>query len=224
VIRRRPGLLTAGVVTAGALLLGGCTGGSGASPGAAATPSASTANTAATAATGRSAGASPQATATPGVFDDASVTVAALGKVPIPTPGPTGVQPLATRAHLQLVAMGDTVVARPSSASELGILAVGPDLTIAPGPATATGRAPGTITVTVKATRGSVALRPGDFVARDEYTRVTRLHTAARPTVVRAGQTRSITFSGTFVDGGAVFEWMPGGHRMVVWDFHVEID
>ena len=203
--RFRPAGLTVGAVTAGALLLGGCTGGS--APAAAATPAATAAAT-------------PTAT----VFDDASVTVAALGKVPIPTPGPTGVQPLATRAHLQLVAMGDTVVAQPSSSSELGILAIGPDLTIAPGPATASGKAPGTITVTVRATRGSVSLRPADFVARDEYTRVTKLHTTARPTVVRAGQTRSITFSGTFVDGGAVFEWMPGGHRMVVWDFHVEID
>lgn len=125
---------------------------------------------------------------------------------------------------MQLVAMGDTVVARPDSATELGILATGPRLKVRPGPATPNSTAPGSITVTVKVTRGSLTLRPGDFLARDLYTRPTRLRTAARPSVVRAGQTRSITFTGTFVSGGAALAWVPAGHRMVVWDFDVEID
>lgn len=219
--RRLPGALV--VVAAGALLTAGCTGGH-AAPGAAPSAAATAASPGRSVAPGRSATRPPSATASPGVFDDAAVTVARLGKVAIPTPGPTGVQPLATRNHLQLVAMGETVVARPATGTELALAATGPDLRIAPGPVTANASAPGTITVTVKVTHGSVRLRPTDFVARDIFTRVTKLRTDAGAVVVRAGQTRSLTFSGTFINGGAVFEWTPAGHRMVVWDFHVELD
>jgi len=158
------------------------------------------------------------------VFDDADVTVARLGKVAIPTPGPTAVQPLATPGHLQLVTMGDTVVAHPTAGAEAGIVALGPDLTVTPGPVRPNGRAPGTIAVTIRVTRGSVRLSPKDFVARDAYTRLTALATTDRPRTVEAGQSATITFSGVFLDGGAVFEWLPAGGRLVVWDFHVELD
>lgn len=202
---RHPARL-AGLVATGALLCAGCTAGGPA----------------------RSAGPTPDATPTPasspGVFQDAGVTVSRLGKVAIPTAAPTGVQPLATPGHLQLVRMGDTVVARPTAGTEAGIVALGPDLAVRPGPVLANGRAPGTIAVTVRVTRGSIRLSPRDFVARDSSTRVTALRTTDRPTVVRAGHWATITFTGVFVDGGAVFEWLPAGGRLVVWDFHVELD
>jgi len=158
------------------------------------------------------------------VFDDADVTVARLGKVAIPTAGPTGVQPLATPGHLQLVSMGDTVVVRPTAGTEAGIVALGPDLTVSPGPVRPNGRAPGTIAVTIRVTRGSVRLSPRDFVARDVFTRVTALTTTDHPRTVEAGQSATITFSGVFPDGGSVFEWVPAGGRLVVWDFQVELD
>lgn len=215
--RRTTGPAT--LVCAGALLLAGCTGSGGTS---AAAPSAPAVAPATTTAPATPAPAKPSPT--PGVFDDASVTVAKLGKVPIPTPAPTGVQPLATPGHLQLVAMGDTVVVRPTTGAEAGIVALGPDLTVKPGPAQANGQAPGTIAVTIRVTKGSVLLSPKDFVARNAYTKVTAMTTTARPRTVRAGESATFTFAGEFVNGGAVFEWLPKGRHLVVWDFHVEID
>lgn len=78
--------------------------------------------------------------------------------------------------------------------------------------------------MTVKVTRGSVMVRPSDFLARDRYTRPTRLRTQDKPVLVKAGQTRSISFTGRFLSGGAILAWAPAGHRLVVWDFTVEID
>ncbi len=200
---RHPSRL-AGVVATGALLCAGCTG-----AGAARSANPTVTRT---------------VTPTPAVFQDAGVTVARLGKVAIPVAAPTALQPLATPGHLQLVTMGDTVVVRPAAGTEAGIVALGPDLATRPGPVLANGRAPGTIAVTVRVTRGSIRLSPQDFVARDSSTRVTALRTTDRPTVVRAGHSATITFTGVFIDGGAVFEWLPAGGRLVVWDFHVELD
>lgn len=210
------------VVAVGVLLTAGCTGGDAASAETAARTSESSA---ASPVSAPPTPASPvSASPTSGVFNDADTTVRELGAVPIPTPGPTGIQPLATPGHLQLVAMGDTVVARPKAGTSLGIVAFGPDLTIPPGPARPGASAKGFITVTVRVTQGSVTVRPQDFVAHDVYTHLTKLRTTAKPTVVRAGQTRQLTFTGTFLSGGAVFEWLPAGKRLVVWDFQVEID
>ena len=201
------------VVAVGALLTAACTGGGAAASG----PSPSSA-------AGATGSPAAHASAPPAVFTNADTTVKELGAVPIPTPGPTGVQPLATPGHLQLVAMGDTVVARPKAGSSLGVVAFGPDLVIPNGPATPGEHAPGTITVTVRVTQGSVAVRPQDFVAHDVYTHLTKLTTKARTRTLHAGQSEQLTFAGTFVDGGAVFEWLPAGKRLVAWDFHVEID
>ncbi len=113
--------------------------------------------------------------------------------------------------------------------ARLLVTAVGPvvpEIGHAPVPATS----PVTFTVTFTHVSAPVSLRRSAWVLVDEnheihHPNVTALDGGPPPTLLRAGETVSITLHSVLPTGDGGLEWRPDGRRVVAgWDFNVEID
>jgi hypothetical protein len=83
----------------------------------------------------------------------------------------------------------------------------------------------GTISITVKPTRGSLTLRAADFLSRDEEGRVVGLRPAG-PSAVTAGvgNPAMMRIRGTFECGAAQVTSRYRGKTLLIWDFNIELD
>lgn len=154
-----------------------------------------------------------------------SAVVSRLGAVPIPT-APTAV-PTATASEkkLALVAIGQPVQARLPDADAV-VTALGPnELTPYTGGSKRPHSTVGIITITIKPSRGRLAITAADFSSRDESgTHVTLAPAGAASVAARAGSTATLRVKGTFTSGAAQITWRHDDRVIVVWDFNIELD
>ncbi|MGP9023139.1 hypothetical protein ACT1U9_32630 [Streptomyces sp. BR1] len=156
--------------------------------------------------------------------DDAASTVKSLGAVPIPSPPTAQATPTATDKHLQLLAMGYSVNAQLPGASAV-VTAGGPTEEPIATPGGVPDHATGTITITVREATGALTLHAADFTSRDENGTAIALSTRGPATITaRAGQTATLTLTGTYKAGAAALTWRHDGKTVAVWDFNIELD
>jgi hypothetical protein len=152
----------------------------------------------------------------------AAQTIKSLGAVPIPKAQSSAPQP-ASPGHLALVVMGDPVqVTLPGVVTTL--TALGPDFNLPPLTGAPPAQASGTMTVQIRADQGSVTLQASDFRAYDQNQKLVPLAASTQSLTVAAGQTASLSFSGTFVAGNAQLTWVTQGQPVAIWDFVADYD
>lgn len=134
--------------------------------------------------------------------------------------------PTVTPGGYQLVAAGVPVALRTPDA-EAAVTVAGPEVRLpvpAPGqPVTAT-QAPGVLTVTVVASRGSVPVRASDFLGLDEEQESYALTPDAAEAVATPDHPVTLHLASDFASGHTTLTWQPDGRPLVTWDFVVEID
>lgn len=149
------------------------------------------------------------------------------GSYPIATPGPqNSAVPSVSAGGYQLVSAGNPVQVHLPEA-DLVAQVSGPDVAVptpAPGqPITATA-APGVLTVTFTATRGSIDVPASTFLGLDEDRDPLALAPDAASVPVSPGHPGSLHLSSQFASGHTTLTWQPEGSPLITWDFTVEID
>ena len=155
---------------------------------------------------------------------------ASLGAVPIPTAPPLDPVPTATLGTPQLLAMGAQTIVILEAGTDGEATATGPRQTDALAtPSDPTARSTdATITLSVKASHGSIVLDPADLVCRNEtgaqITLTPATGTPTGPVTLSAGSTATIDVVGHFESGAAQLTWRPEGRPIAIWDFNIELD
>lgn len=148
-----------------------------------------------------------------------------LGAVPIPTAPSQAPIEVATRTHPQLLAIGEPVKVQLPGVDAL-VTVLGPfEVTPSTGGSKPPQTTVGVITVKVAPTRGSLTLRAGDFLSRNEVGTVVPLLPKGASTVTASvGHPAQLQVKGTFQSGAAEITWNDAGKALCIWDFNIELD
>ncbi|RIX30809.1 hypothetical protein [Amnibacterium setariae] len=125
-----------------------------------------------------------------------------------------------------LVAAGDPVRVHLQGA-DLLVTVAGPDVDVPqpkPGEPISAPSAPGVLTVTAAATRGSARLASDQFLGLNEEQSKFVLGTDRRSGVVRPGHPVTLHLHARFASGHTTLTWQPLGKPLITWDFTIEID
>jgi hypothetical protein len=150
----------------------------------------------------------------------------ASGRYPIATAPSQPASPrVASPGHYQLVSAGDAVHVQVGTARVLARMS-GPEIDQSgavpgkPPPASA----PGVLTVTLSAERGTLDVPAGSFLTLGERRDAIRVRADRASLHVAPGHPATLHLSTIFRGGHTTFTWQPGGTPLVTWDFVVELD
>ncbi len=164
----------------------------------------------------------------PAPTSPASATTAPhSGEYAVATPQPAVTStPTVTPGGYPLVAAGVPVALRREGADAV-VTVAGPEVTLpvpAPGQPVVATQAPGVLTVTVVASRGSVPVRSSEFLGLDETQDPYALTPDVTELVATPGSPATLHLASDFASGHTTLTWQPDGAPLITWDFVVEID
>ncbi|MFD1719954.1 hypothetical protein [Amnibacterium endophyticum] len=145
------------------------------------------------------------------------VAAASAAPTTVPTVRPGG---------YALVAAGDPVDVHLPHA-DLRLTVAGPDVDVPtppPGQPISGTSAPGVLTVTAVAVRGSTAISSAQFLGLDEDQDRFALRTDRRSGTASPGHPVTLHLRSRFATGHTTLSWRPAGRPLVTWDFTIEID
>jgi len=150
----------------------------------------------------------------------------ASGRYPIATaPSRLASPGVASPGHYQLVSAGDAVHVQVGAARVLARMS-GPEIDqsgAVPGKPPAAS-APGVLTVTLSAERGTLDVPAGSFLTLGERQDRISVHADHTAVHVAPGRPATLHLSTVFRAGHTTFTWQPQGKPLITWDFVVELD